>query len=84
MPAAARLLALSHQHEGAERRWQVIRMTTTQSAQRSEWFASWFDSPHYHTLYANRDEGEAARAVNTLLAYVGSISVMAWINPRLT
>ena len=41
--------------------------TTTQTTRRPEWFASWFDSPHYHKLYASRDEEEAARAVDALL-----------------
>jgi SAM-dependent methyltransferase len=33
-----------------------------------QWFASWFDSPHYHRLYAHRDDAEAARLVDTLVA----------------
>lgn len=32
----------------------------------TEWFASWFDSPHYHQLYGRRDEAEAARFVDAL------------------
>jgi SAM-dependent methyltransferase len=32
-----------------------------------EWFASWFDSAHYHRLYANRDGAEAARFLDQLL-----------------
>ena len=32
------------------------------------WFASWFDSVHYHKLYANRDAAEAAAFVDALLA----------------
>ena len=32
-----------------------------------QWFASWFDSPYYHKLYAHRDEAEAARFVDALL-----------------
>lgn len=32
-----------------------------------EWFASWFDSPFYHTLYKNRDENEARKAIDSLL-----------------
>jgi SAM-dependent methyltransferase len=35
---------------------------------RPEWFASWFDSPHYHRLYAHRDFAEAARFVDALIA----------------
>lgn len=34
----------------------------------AEWFASWFDSPHYHRLYGKRDESEAARFVDRLTA----------------
>jgi SAM-dependent methyltransferase len=32
----------------------------------SEWFAAWFDSVHYHKLYAHRDDGEAARFLDAL------------------
>jgi SAM-dependent methyltransferase len=31
------------------------------------WYESWFDSPHYHTLYAHRDVGEAADFVDRLM-----------------
>lgn len=34
---------------------------------QKEWFTSWFDSPFYHTLYKNRDETEARRAIDGLL-----------------
>lgn len=37
-------------------------MTSTQ------WFASWFDSVHYHRLYAHRDHAEAAGFVDALVA----------------
>ena len=33
----------------------------------SEWFASWFDSVHYHKLYAYRDDAEAARFLDELI-----------------
>jgi SAM-dependent methyltransferase len=33
-----------------------------------EWFASWFDSEHYHRLYANRDQNEADAFVSRLIA----------------
>ena len=33
----------------------------------SQWFASWFDSPHYHKLYGYRDDSEAAAFVDTLV-----------------
>jgi SAM-dependent methyltransferase len=36
-------------------------------AMKKEWFASWFDSPYYHTLYKQRDENEAKRVVDNLL-----------------
>jgi SAM-dependent methyltransferase len=31
------------------------------------WYESWFDSPHYQTLYAHRDAGEAAAFIDRLL-----------------
>jgi SAM-dependent methyltransferase len=34
---------------------------------QAEWFASWFDSPHYHRLYAYRNEVEAAGFIDALL-----------------
>jgi SAM-dependent methyltransferase len=40
----------------------VTRQTQT------EWFASWFDSLHYHRLYADRDDHEAAVLVDRLIA----------------
>ena len=33
----------------------------------SPWFASWFDSPHYHKLYGYRDQAEASRFVDALI-----------------
>jgi len=33
----------------------------------SPWFISWFNSTHYHKLYAYRDDAEAARFVDELL-----------------
>jgi SAM-dependent methyltransferase len=32
----------------------------------SDWFATWFDSVHYHKLYAHRDDAEAARFLDAL------------------
>jgi SAM-dependent methyltransferase len=32
-----------------------------------EWFASWFDSEHYHKLYAHRDDHEAAEFITRLI-----------------
>lgn len=35
---------------------------------RKEWFEEWFDSPYYHILYKERDETEARRFIDRLLA----------------
>lgn len=37
-------------------------------AAKAEWFASWFDSPYYHQLYAHRDLTEAAGFIDALIA----------------
>ena len=34
------------------------------------WFADWFDSPYYHTLYKNRDEQEAEFFINKLIHHL--------------
>jgi len=34
------------------------------------WFANWFDSPYYHTLYKNRDEREAQDFIDNLIDYL--------------
>lgn len=34
---------------------------------KKEWFAEWFDSPYYHTLYKNRDDNEAQKTLDNLL-----------------
>jgi len=34
------------------------------------WFANWFDSPYYHTLYKNRDEREAQVFIDNLINYL--------------
>ena len=36
--------------------------------QRTPWFASWFDSAHYHRLYNYRNDGEASRFIDALIA----------------
>ena len=41
---------------------------TQRTLSSPEWFAAWFDSVHYHTLYAGRDEAEAAALVDRLMA----------------
>jgi SAM-dependent methyltransferase len=45
--------------------------TTVQPASNDpEWFASWFDSVHYHKLYSYRDDAEAARFLDALVAHL--------------
>ena len=34
------------------------------------WFAHWFDSPYYHTLYKNRDEKEAQTFIDNLVHHL--------------
>ena len=34
------------------------------------WFANWFNSPYYHTLYKNRDEKEAQVFIDNLIQYL--------------
>jgi len=41
-------------------------MTSTRTAS-TPWFAAWFDSPHYHTLYAHRSDTEAAAFIDALI-----------------
>lgn len=36
----------------------------------NNWFASWFDSPHYHTLYKNRNYKEAEFFLKNLTHYL--------------
>jgi SAM-dependent methyltransferase len=40
--------------------------TSTRTAS-APWFAAWFDSPHYHTLYAHRSDTEAAAFIDALI-----------------
>lgn len=35
-----------------------------------EWYIDWFDSPFYHKLYFERDEGEAQQFIDHLLSYL--------------
>jgi len=44
--------------------------TTSHAPAGTEWFASWFDSPYYHRLYAHRDEQEAASLIDRLMAFL--------------
>ena len=34
------------------------------------WYRSWFNSPYYHLLYADRDEKEAAEFINNLVDHL--------------
>jgi hypothetical protein len=46
-------------------------MIATNEARRAttqpEWFVSWFDSVHYHRLYAHHDDQEAAGLIDGLI-----------------
>jgi SAM-dependent methyltransferase len=44
--------------------------TSRRTASGPDWFESWFDSPHYHRLYAHRDEREAAAFVERLVEFL--------------
>lgn len=35
-----------------------------------EWFAEWFDTSYYHTLYKNRNDEEAEQFISKLLAFL--------------
>lgn len=37
---------------------------------QKEWFADWFDTHYYHTLYKNRDEEEAKRFIHNLADFL--------------
>jgi SAM-dependent methyltransferase len=43
------------------------RDTARRTESTSEWFANWFDSEHYHRLYANRGDEEAACFIDRLI-----------------
>lgn len=40
------------------------------TSKNKEWFAEWFDTPYYHTLYKHRDFSEAERFISNLLDYL--------------
>ncbi len=40
-----------------------------ENSSENNWFASWFDSPFYHKLYANRDLKEAELFIQNLVKY---------------
>lgn len=37
---------------------------------KTEWFASWFDTEYYHTLYKHRDHEEASRFIGNLVSFL--------------
>lgn len=37
---------------------------------KNEWFASWFDTEYYHTLYHTRDDSEAKRFISNLMQHL--------------
>lgn len=47
-----------------------VTTVTADSPVKPEWFASWFDSAHYHRLYAHRDQFEAAAFVDRLIGHL--------------
>lgn len=40
-------------------------------SKQSDWYADWFNSPYYHTLYNHRDENEAKCFIEKLIAATG-------------
>jgi SAM-dependent methyltransferase len=44
-----------------------VTTATTETPAKPEWFASWFDSAHYHRLYAHRDQAEAGAFIDRLI-----------------
>jgi len=47
---------------------KTTTVTETPPFEESQaWFETWFDSPYYHTLYANRDEEEARAFIDAIL-----------------
>jgi SAM-dependent methyltransferase len=47
-----------------------VTTATVETPAKPEWFASWFDSAHYHRLYANRDQAEAGAFVDRLIGHL--------------
>jgi SAM-dependent methyltransferase len=67
-PAWRRWLVWSPQRDFAKGGGHMAETSVRAAAHRPEWFESWFDSFHYHKLYAYRDDTEAAAFLNDLLA----------------
>ena len=69
MAAFAPLATVVVSNAISRERWPMMPTTTIQPTTNSlEWFASWFDSVHYHKLYAYRDDAEAAGFLDDLIA----------------
>ena len=45
-----------------------VNYLCSMNKQDTEWFADWFDTPYYHTLYKNRDLTEADGFIRRLVA----------------
>ena len=46
---------------------RILLPTFASMQKNKEWFASWFDSSYYHSLYAHRDHQEAAFLIAQLI-----------------
>ena len=44
---------------------------TEKRIERIPWFKQWFDTPYYHKLYANHDDGEARSFLDALIGQLG-------------
>ena len=42
-------------------------LSARQAPSHPDWFASWFDSEHYHRLYAHRNQAEATEFIDALV-----------------
>src|SRR6476659_2517990 len=60
-------LKVSSSRNRLESRYRRDQEAVMNNSTHSEWFASWFDSVHYHKLYAHRDDTEAARFLDALI-----------------
>jgi SAM-dependent methyltransferase len=46
----------------------IAAATAPHISAKPEWFASWFDTEHYHRLYSHRDDREAVSFIDRLIA----------------
>lgn len=56
-----------HTNFAATPRFKSVQISTSAAAADHPWFASWFDSPDYHKLYAYRSDAEAAGFIDALI-----------------